>query len=311
MHAYGIGLAVSALILLLLMKWGEKGAGLEKGTAEVYGVVALPLSLMLARLVFVLTSAGYFFSTIDQPSKMLCFFDGGYAMTGVIAGLVISAALTAKWTKQPFGAVLDAAVQFAGLPLMIARLSEGVTTLGVGREVISKALRGAAFFTVADEMGTLRHAVYRYEAVVALVLFIVMLLVSRKKWLPGNKALLLGTLYGAAQVVLESMRDDFHMLWGFVRAQQVYAIFLPVIAIAVFSVRIKKRAGMTRTLILSWVLALAAVSLGIIKEFDIDTSKNLFIDYGVMIFAVAVLAGVSVWLMIKSGRKAQSASLPG
>jgi len=42
------------------------------------------------------------------------------------------------------------------------------------------------------------------------------------------------------------------------------------------------------------VLGAAAIALGIIKEFDVDTSTNLWIDYGVMSLSMVMLYA-SVW----------------
>jgi prolipoprotein diacylglyceryltransferase len=305
MTAYGIWIALAMGVFFILFKWRASVDALPKGTAEVYAVLAVPFALLCARLVFCLADAGYFLSTITQADKMLFFFDGGYAMTGVLIGFTVSGILTAKIMRAPYGRVLDAAAAALGVPLCMARLAEAETALGRGREIISEALRGSVFFTVPD-YGALRHAVYRYEAVAAAVLFGVMLFILHKKWQAGDKALLFIILYGAAQVVLESMRDDFHMLWGFVRAQQIFAIFLPVTAAVIFSVRMYRSGTAVRVLIPIWLLGAAGIILGVIKEFDIDTSLNLFIDYGLMVLAVAALAGAAVLLMIGSHRAAAS-----
>ncbi len=294
---YGLWVLGAAVCFFIMLLLGTKG--MKAGTAQVYCVMALPVCLIASRLVFCLVCAGYFFSNIAQPLKMLHFFDGGYSMTGLILGLMLSAALTAKIMKVPFGRLMDSVALASPLSLVLLRMGEGHTTLGTGREVISTALQNSPFFTLPDA----RHAVFRYEAVYGLLLFIVMVLVVRKPWRGGDKALLLGTLYGAAQIVFESMRDDFHMVWGFVRAQQVFAIFLPVAAIVIFSVRLAQKKGSCKGLIPYWVITAFCIALGIIKEFDIDTSKNLFIDYGLMAFGVGLLAAVATALLIKSNKE--------
>jgi Prolipoprotein diacylglyceryltransferase len=297
---FALAAAICFFIGMLVFSKGEQ---LKNGVSQVFCVIALPVCLLASRLVFALASAGYFFSTIAQPIKMLNFFDGGYSMTGVLLGLIISTALTKKITKAPFGKLMDAAAFAFILPLALLRFAETYTTLGLGREVINLTLRGNAFFAFMDDMGTLRHAVFHYETAYALLLFVVVLMIRKFNWRGGDKALLLATLYGVAQIVFESMRDDFHMLWGFVRAQQVFAIFLPVAAIVIFSVRIARKKGSCKPLILYWVAAAAGIALGIIKEFDIDTSKNLFVDYGVMGLAVGILAVIAIALLIKSNKE--------
>ena len=288
MNTYGIILAAACAVQYGIMKWHFARTRLPAGTAEVFLVLAIPMSLILARLVFCLTDIGYFINTLAQPDKMFRFFDGGYAMTGVFFGLALSGWCTAKIMKQPLGSILDTAAFAFGLPLCAMRLAEGTTTLGIGREVLTPLLRSFSLIAIEDEMGVLRHAVFRYEAVMAAALLIVMVAVSRKKWRPGDKTLLFITLYGSAQAMLESMRDDFHLMWGFVRAQQVYAIGLPLLALILLTVRLKGSVWATRVSVLAWTAAVAGIALAIIKEFDIDTSRHLFWDYTLMAAALAI-----------------------
>jgi hypothetical protein len=51
----------------------------------------------------------------------------------------------------------------------------------------------------------------------------------------------------------------------------------------------------------AWLIAGASIGLGIIKEFDIDTSNNLTREYALMSLAMAVLAAVALllWKKIK------------
>lgn len=305
-YPYGIALAIGMLAFYIALKMCLTKAKMKQGTAELFCVLAVPVSLLMSRLVFSVTSVMYFASTISQPLKMLYFFDGGYSMTGAILGFVIAGALTAKIQRISFGKLMDhVAILACGL-IVIERLAEGFTILGIGREIKTQALRDSAFFAVLDGSDTICHAVYRYEAVAAGILLVVMLFLRKQRWRSGDTALACISLYGAAQIIFESMRDDFHMLWGFVRAQQVYAIFMPIIAIVILSTRIKKRSGDIYGLVIPWVITALGIILGIIKEFDIDTSANLFMDYGIMALAVAMVAGVSLYLIRLTNKECQS-----
>jgi len=297
MSKYGIILAVACALQYGIMKWHFTRTRLPAGTAEIFSVLAISLSLILARLVFCLTDIGYFINTLAQPDKMFRFYDGGFAMTGVFLGLALSGWCTAKIMKRPLGSILDTTALAFGLPLCVMRLAEGTTTLGIGREVLTPLLRSFPLIAVEDEMGVLRHAVYRYEAVIAAVLFIVMIIISRKNWRSGDKALLFITLYGSAQAMLESMRDDFHLMWGFVRAQQVYAIGLPLLALILLTTRLKGSVRAARASVLAWTATVAGIALAIIKEFDMDTSRHLFWDYTLMAAALAIPATAVILLL--------------
>jgi drug/metabolite transporter (DMT)-like permease len=129
---------------------------------------------------------------------------------------------------------------------------------------------------------------------------------TRETSKPGDLALVFGTLFGSAQVIMESLRDDGHMLWGFVRASQIISILLPVAAIVIFSIRLIKREGMRWQFAVSWLISGAAIGLAIIKEFDIDTSNNLTREYALMSLAMAVLAAAALLLWRKASIQKQN-----
>ena len=299
-HLFGIYLAAGGALTLLLMALTSRKLALPRGSVALFGAVGLPLAFLCARLVYCLADIGYYTVTIAQPVRMLYFWDGGYSLFGACLGLALAALITARFTKGSFGALADSLFSFLWAFVILERLGEAHTLLGLGREVQTEWMREMAFFAVEDSSGYLCHAVYRYEAVIALIgLIISLALVFGKKtraWPKGDLALIAISFYGCAQVVLESMRDDGHMVWGFIRANQLFAVFLPVAALVVFTVRgIKQKGKITKEPIFCWVLGAAAIALGIIKEFDVDTSTNLWIDYGVMSLAL-VLMFVSVCL---------------
>jgi uncharacterized membrane-anchored protein len=104
---------------------------------------------------------------------------------------------------------------------------------------------------------------------------------------------------------MESLRDDGHLMWGFVRASQVISILLPVAALTVFSSRLIKKEGMSYKPVIAWTAAAASIVLAILKEFDIDTSSNLAREYALMSLAMAVLVTsvLMVWKYAKDKRK--------
>lgn len=300
-HPFGIYLAVGGALTLMLMALTSRKLALPRGSVALFGAVGVPLAFLCARLVFCLADIGYYTVTIAQPARMLHFWDGGYSLFGACLGLALGALITARLTKGSFGALADSLFSFLWVFIILERLGEGGTLLGLGREVQTEWMREIPFFAVEDSSGYLCHGVFRYEAVIALIgLIISLCLVFSKKtraWPKGDLALIAISFYGCAQVVLESMRDDGHMVWGFIRANQLFAVFLPAAALIVFTVRgIQHRGGkITKEPVLWWLLGAAAIGLGIIKEFDVDTSTNLWIDYGVMSLAVLLLYA-SVWL---------------
>lgn len=260
-YGYGLAAGVSALAYLgaALLLGKKTKAGAE--TILWFGLLGIPLGLIGSRLVFCIVNAEYFLQAIAQPARMISFWDGGLSMTGMLMGLVLAAFVTARIRKLEFRAFLDAAMLPIGLLIFGLRLAEGLTdSLGVGRQVEVGALAGSlpALF-VTEKMGTMelhRLAVFRYEAVFALVIFCAMLWLFRagKNRRAGDLTLLFFALYGTGQVLFESMRDDGHMVLGFIRVQQLLGALCPLIALSVLCRRYGRLRGARDTVTAAWTM---------------------------------------------------------
>ncbi len=301
-YKYGLFLSIGTALWLCLCGFLAHKRGVSIRTVLLTGVLSIPMGLIFARITFSLISLAYYLETIGQPVAMLYFWDGGLSMMGTLLGVSLAAWIVAKVKKVPYGTLMDVLAVPAGVFLAFARLGEAYTTLGRGKIIENQWLQDIAFFGIKESWSDdVFHAVFRYEAAIAILLFIVMLILFYSKAIrarakQGDLTLIFGALFGSSQVVLESLRDDGHLLWGFVRASQVISILLPVAAIVVFSTRLIKREGVSTKMVASWVLAVASIALGIIKEFDIDTSNNLLREYAMMSLGMAVLALTAVYL---------------
>lgn len=304
-YLYGLSLSVAVAALLLLAAFLAKKQGFQKGTVLLLGVIALPLGLFFARLFYCLISMGYFLETISQPVVMLYFWDGGLSMMGALMGGALAAWIVAKRMHIPYGKMMDVVAAAAGLFLAVARLGEKFTFLGRGKTILSDWMAKSLFFGIQSAWGDeIYYAVYRYEAVAALLILCAMLALffgkkTQRTARPGDLCWVFVVLFGASQVIFESLRDDGHLLWGFVRASQVISILGPVAAIAVFSTRIARVKGMNWMLPGGWAVAAGSIALAVVKEFDIDTSNNLTREYIIMALAMASLAAVAMLLWKK------------
>jgi len=337
-YTYGLWIAVGALLSLLLMGLLSHGRRLPAGTTAVFGVIAIPLGLFFARLIFCLLSLSLFVQTYENPLLMLRFFDGGFSMTGLIMGLTLAAFYASRALGLRFGQVLDVAAAPMALFIAFCRVGEGCTDLGIGKVVEPN------FFThttpwlfISESMGIAteyRLAVYRCEAAAALVLCLLLLLLGRSlrrdKHVPaGDVGLMFFALYGASQMVLESLRDDGHMMITFLRVAQVAAFLMPVIATTVFAgrfARLKARidsphglSGPIRVpgrVVLCWFLILLCLAGATLMEFSLDGrltwgQPSLLRDYGILtaLALLLFLAPYSLFHTLRSRLYAQGAIL--
>ena len=297
----GIPVTGFGVACALAMLWCLVGAALWcRQTGTGYGpfirlaVLTLPLVWLCSRLFFVLANCTYYLTTLSNPAFALRFWDGGYSVTGALAGLLLAALLTEKWTKLSRGRLLDAVGYGAPLGLMLLCLMERGTGLGLGRSV-SGAL---SFLGVSDGMGDLVHPVYLYQAAAAGALCILLTVwMCRRGWeVPsGDLCLTSLTLMGCAQVVLESLRNDGHMVVHFVRIQQVVYLLMVLLALLVCTRRLGRRGGMKKShQLLLWLVALFLVGVGVWMEFRVDRGALKLLYYSVMTLCMALLGAMTL-----------------
>lgn len=287
--SYGMGVALALLATLLLSGlWCRKQQTGYRAWILLC-VTGIPLAWLSSRAAFCLANIPYFVEEVANPVLALNFWEGGASLMGALAGLIAAAAIVEKVQRLPGGTLLDAVGLGAPLGVIIARLAESVTgSMGLGSYILSDFLRPLA---VTED---LLHPVYAYEAVAAAVILIAMLVwLGSMKWqLPhrGDVLLVFMVFFGCSQVVLDSLRDDRHMLViHFVHVNQILAIILPVIALTIWTVRWCKKGAKKSLVITAWLVTAACIALGIVQEFAVDSSTNLFRDYGLMALAMAVM----------------------
>ena len=291
---FGVGSAAAMLMTLLIGGLWCRRQRVSYRAWIMLCAAGISLAWLCSRVVFCLSSLPYYLQTIGDASLMLQFQDGGASLMGALGGLLLAAILVEKGQKLPAGTLMDAVGLGAPLGVIIERLCEGPTgSMGHGRQVLSELLLPLG---VTDD---LVHPVYMYEAVAAAAILIVLLVwLGRSGWQvkhPGDALLTFMVLFGASQVVLDSMRDDRHMLLiHFVHINQIIAIVLPVIALVIWTIRASKKGMKKNQAIVAWLVTAAAIVIGIVQEFAVDSSENLFIDYGVMAAACAVIVIVAL-----------------
>ena len=305
-HMYGLFAALAAAVLML----GVRLAGVKKlssGTASVFTALGIVLGVAGARILYCACNVTTFTETFENPWLMLNFFDGGFSMPGLIAGLVIAAAITARVMKACMADVLDAACVPAGLCLALLRFGEQFTDLGVGKAVQEGfATANLPWLFSMSRMGVAveyRLNVWAYEAVAGIVIFLCVLLLRRRlDKISGHTALFFASLFGASQILFESMRDDGHMLLIFLRVGQLGAALLPIVACAILC------KGESRAVKAATWLEIAVCVIGVvILEFSLDGrltfgNPTLLRDYSIMAVLCAILFAHPCWMILKGER---------
>lgn len=253
---YGMVLAVGAAAALAVTYFLFRKQTDLKWTM----VLAVPLGLIGARLVYCLVNISFYLNDISAPLAMLKVWEGGLSLSGALVGIVLAGMIGAKIGKAPVGLVLHVLVPGMYALIIAASVAVGLVDMGYGPEM-------AEGFLSVSINGTPRLDTPFLVIVLLGVMIIVSTLRLQKGSLPsGSRFALYAFLYGTVMILLESLRKDGHMVWGFVHAEMVFDLVFALLGL-VYLARTKKR--ILLSLLFTAVMAGAVVAL----EFALDRSN--------------------------------------
>lgn len=296
---YGLFAAAGVGCMLIAMLLTAPKRSFSKGTVTVFGLLAIPLSLVFSRLLYCVFQLNLFCDTYENPWLMLCIWDGGYSIWGVIPALLLAAWLTAKKQRCSFRSLWDCVSLSSALLFSMLYAGEGRTELGIGKVIDAGFLTSAFPFLVLEQkLGVnveYRLIVYRLQCLACVVLFLVMLLSRRKSKAEGILALRFWSIFASMQIFWESLRDDGHMLFIFLRIGQV-AAGIVLLWVLIDLSRCYRQAGLHMP---GFVWPVFVLCLGLIAALEFSLDGRLTIgtpsmarDYGLMAVVCVILAAI-------------------
>lgn len=289
-------LAVGAALALLLGAFRSRKETVPGGVVLLVTVL-LPLGVaFFSHLLYCLMDAGYI---IDSYSVGYLFFfwQSGYMFYGGILGAAL--VLLTAGGKQRL-ALLDAYAPSAALMVAAARIAEGFAGQGYGEYWFEDAMFFCRFpfMTYDAYYEGWAWALFMAEALVAALLFVVLL--AKKKTWHGDGWLLFMGLYASAQIVLESLRRDEFLRWGFVRIEEVFSGVVILFVLICYCIKAGKGRTVAKTACFGLFLLMAVLCL--LLEFATEGRIPflLFLEvyqcYLVMAAACAVIAACVLWM---------------
>ena len=286
---YGLCTGLAMLSVLVVNGFWCMSHGQKYDAVVRVSLTVILLGWFFSRLVYAGSSYPLYMET--SWIYTLYFWDGGYSLLGAYIGILLGVWMGAKWAKADCGTVMDGVA--IGLPvgLIIMRLAEQGTGLGVGWYV--EEGWPEVGLLVEAEYGT-AHAIYQYEAIAGVILFFATILwCLNRKHNKGSGMLTFTMLYGAFQVFFESLRDDGHMeVHMGVHVQQVIAAFMLVVPVVIFLIQAFRRRELKKPVLIVLLAAVVAmITVAIVAEFGVDRWSSKVLAYGLMI---GCLAGIAV-----------------
>lgn len=285
---FGLGMAGAMLLMLAVMGGWCHARKQDDGVFIRFAALAVPLTLLCSRVLFVLADCTYYLTTLSNPALALRFWDGGYSLVGAVLGFMLAAWLSEKATRLPGKPLLDGAALALPLGILVERLCEPGTDMGMGKAIATPAFM---FLGVEDPLtGEWVHPVFYYEAAVAGILFVVLLICAlRRKKTTGSLLGIFTVLFAATQIFFECMRNDNHMVVHFVPVQQVAELLMLLTVLGCWTKRLAKKGIKKSQIMLIWLTVIACVALTVFMEFRIDRGSMKLLYYSVIALCMAVV----------------------
>ncbi|MGN0973062.1 MAG: prolipoprotein diacylglyceryl transferase family protein [Aristaeellaceae bacterium] len=304
-YTFGLVVALATAAALIWMARGT-GRGLKRGTVSIFGLLAIPLGVVCARLALCLTSRGWY---LFRQNFFFNFSRGGYLLYGAMAGCALAAWLTARITRQKTVLISDAAAAPAMLAIALGRLAEGLTGSGYGRGIVEwfdpwMEQSMIAWenpeplcrfpFGMQDYYGEWHWSVYLLEALAAVIILVA--LCRQKPLRSGGHITLMLLCYAGVQTLMESLRADSIPRWGFVRINQLISA-LVVAGVLLAACILARRKVSPGRMACAWIGVLASAGLIMAMEFALE-QKIDFLRWMRLDLCYAVMALGSLGLIL-------------
>ncbi len=286
-YSFGLYAALGMALALITLSLLSRKAKWKTGTAPLLGFLALVLGFVFSRVFYCLLD-----ESLGRPMPLWAAVQldvGGYSAMGALLGACLGAVAAGWITGQSGARLLDYIAPAFLLFLACERLGEGyIEYFGVSR-ALSGDLLINSFLAVEMEDGYYL-ATYLIESFVALVLALVLIKEMNAHRRAGDLFIKFMLLFGATQIILESLRYDNHMtVHAFVRLEQILAMTLLGVAVILLAAR-----NWNKRRLLSWIALISVpltVGIGVGIEFMIDrTGVSRYLLYAAFILLVSVPA---------------------
>lgn len=226
---YGIIMAISYFAGIFYALKRCNNFGIEEETISDSILIIVPVSLICARLYYVMFSLHLYDSFWD----IFKVWEGGIAIYGGVIGGALGLFITSKWKKIKFISFLDLGACSLLLGQAIGRWGNFVNAEAYGSQTDSLFM-----MSFGTEIGY--HPTFLYESVWNFLGFIAMYIISKHFYkFEGQMSLIYLIWYGFGRTFIEGLRVD--SLWfGNFRVSQVLAFITFVFASILLIYLLKK-----------------------------------------------------------------------
>ena len=221
----------------------------------------------------------------------------GQLFYGGLLGALLALYITGGNEKAK---LMESCAPSFALMVLFARLAEGFSGQGYGEYWYEEPgfFCRFPFMTYDPYYESWGWALFMAGAAVAVIILIV--LFKRRSLFDGDGMLLFFGLYASAQVVLESLRRDEFLRWGFVRVEELLSAVAILVVLIAYWVRTGRAHALQKALCMALFVSMVVFCL--LLEFATEGRIPflVFLDvwhcYALMAVACAVNAGCVLWM---------------
>lgn len=251
---YGIFIGLGVILGVLLALYEAKRTGQNPDTYLDFIIYAMIISIIGARLYYVIFSWDFY---SQHPEKIFAIREGGLAIYGGIIGGVLTAIVYSRVKKKNFWVMADTMAPSLILGQMLGRWGNFFNKEAFGgftdnlfamRYQLSQVRASDVTPDILQNLVTVNgvdyiqvHPTFLYESLWSLCVFIILLILQRKKKFNGQVCATYFFGYALGRVWIEGLRTD-QLCIGNVPVSQALSAVL-IVASVVLYVYCKKKAA--------------------------------------------------------------------
>lgn len=251
---YGVFIGLGVILGVLLALHEAKRTGQDPDTYLDFIIYAMIIAIIGARLYYVIFSWDFY---SQHPEKIFAIREGGLAIYGGIIGGVLTAIVYSRWKKKNFWVMADTMAPSLILGQMLGRWGNFFNKEAFGgytdnlfamRYQLSQVRASDVTPDILQNLVTVNgvdyiqvHPTFLYESLWSLGVFVILLILQRKKKFNGQVCATYFFGYALGRVWIEGLRTD-QLCIGSVPVSQALSAVLIIASVALY-VYCKKKAA--------------------------------------------------------------------
>lgn len=216
---YAFLIVFSIILGIIICKKNEGKFGIKFDNILDLLICVLPISIICARIYYVVFSLN---SYMQSPFEIFNIRDGGLAIYGGIIGAVITILIYCKKKKISALDVLDYVAPCLALGQCIGRWGNFFNVEAHG------GITNSIFRMGIIENGNYIevHPTFLYESIGTLVIFIILMVLQRKRKFKGQITYIYLVMYSFIRALIENLRTDSLMFMNFRVSRSTFYMYI-------------------------------------------------------------------------------------